>query len=65
MIRMRAERKQRGWSLVDLCTMTGISPSDLSLVERGKREAFPGWKRRISKAFELGADELFQEVGDD
>ncbi len=65
MLKMRQERERRGWSLVDITMKTGISPGDLSLIERGKRELFPGWKRRIAKAFGMSESELFVEAEDD
>jgi transcriptional regulator with XRE-family HTH domain len=56
---LRQERLRRGWSLVQLCRVTGISPTDLSLLERGMRPAFPGWQRRLAEAYELPAETLF------
>jgi transcriptional regulator with XRE-family HTH domain len=56
---LRRERLRRGWSQVKLCGLTGIAPSDLSLIERGLQPAFPGWQRRIAEAFGVPAEELF------
>lgn len=65
-LKMRAERQRRGWSLVTVCQKTGISPPDISLIERGHKPAYPGWRRRLSQAFGLPEDELFTvEVEDD
>jgi transcriptional regulator with XRE-family HTH domain len=61
-LKLRQERERRGWSLVDLTVKTGISSSDLSLIERGCKPAYPGWQRRIAKAFKMSAEDLFQEV---
>jgi transcriptional regulator with XRE-family HTH domain len=56
---LRRERLRRGWSQVKVCALTGISPSTLSLIERGLQPAYPGWQRRIAEAFGLPAEELF------
>lgn len=37
MTRVRERRKQRGLSLLELALRSGVAPSTLSLVERGKR----------------------------
>ena len=58
---IRAERKKRNWSLVKVTSLTGISPSDLSMLERGLRPAFPGWKARLARAFAMPAGKLFSE----
>lgn len=34
--KLKTHRKERGWSLRDLAAKTGVSPSYLSLVERGR-----------------------------
>jgi transcriptional regulator with XRE-family HTH domain len=56
---LREERLRRGWTQVKVCTLTGIAPSDLSLIERGLRPAFPGWRRRIAEAFGVPPEQLF------
>ena len=59
MLRLREERRRRGWSLTRLSALTGIAHSDLSQIERGLRQPFPGWQRRIARAFGMPAAELF------
>lgn len=63
MNQLRAERLRRGWSLVRVSALTGIAPGDLSMLERGLRPPFPGWRRRLARAFKLPEAELFQENG--
>ncbi|MBI3932401.1 MAG: helix-turn-helix transcriptional regulator [Acidobacteria bacterium] len=58
-LRLRAERLRRGWSMTRVAGLTGISPSDLSQLERGLRPAFPGWRRRLSDVFGVSEGELF------
>jgi transcriptional regulator with XRE-family HTH domain len=64
-LKLKQERERRGWSLVDVTVKTGIASGDLSLIERGLKPAYPGWQRRIAKAFRMPASELFREVEDD
>jgi transcriptional regulator with XRE-family HTH domain len=61
-LRLRAERVRRGWSLTRVTMQTGIASADLSALERGLRPAHPGWRRRLAKAFKLPEAELFAEV---
>lgn len=61
-LRLRSERKARGWSLADVTVKTGIAESSLSLLERGLIPAYSGWQRRIARAFGLPADELFRKI---
>jgi transcriptional regulator with XRE-family HTH domain len=60
---LRRERQRRGWSLLIVSAKTGITSGDLSLIERGKREAFPGWRRRIATAFGQPESVLFAPAG--
>ena len=57
---LREERKRRGWSQVMLSLKTGgIAPSDLSAIERGKKVAHPGWRKRIARALKVDEATLF------
>ena len=64
-LKLREERQRRGWSLVDVTMKTGIASADVSLMERGLKPAYPGWRRRLSQAFGLPEAELFAEVTND
>ena len=64
MLLLKRERLRRGWSQIKICQLTGIAPTDVSLVERGLRPAHPTWRRRLAKAFRLPAADLFAEVPD-
>ena len=59
MLNLKVERLKRSWSLTRLSGLTGIAASDLSAIERGLRPAFPGWRKRIARAFGLPERELF------
>jgi len=58
-LRLRKERERLGLSLTELTRRTGIAANDLSMLERGKRPAFPGWRRRIAEALDLPEADLF------
>ncbi|MDP1568954.1 MAG: helix-turn-helix transcriptional regulator [Vicinamibacterales bacterium] len=64
MLKLRTERLRRGWSQTQVTLRTGITPADLSMIERGLRPAYPGWRRRLSEAFALPEDYLFAEDTD-
>jgi len=64
-LKLREERQRRGWSLVDVTMKTRIAGADVSLIERGLRPAYPGWRRRLSQAFGVPEAELFAKVRDD
>jgi transcriptional regulator with XRE-family HTH domain len=65
MLEMRRERQRRGWSITEVTRRTGIATTTLSQIERGLIPAYPGWQRRIAKAFRMPASALFREVEDD
>jgi transcriptional regulator with XRE-family HTH domain len=65
MLALRVERQRRGWSITEVTRRTGIAESHLSNLERQLIPAYPGWKRRIAKAFKMPASELFREVEGD
>lgn len=57
--RVKEIRQRKGFSQLKLSQKTGIAPSDISNLERGKQYVFPGWKKRISDALGVGVLELF------
>jgi transcriptional regulator with XRE-family HTH domain len=59
--RLRRERLARRWTLRTLAAHTGIFEPDLSLIERGLRPAFPGWRRRLARALRVSEATLFGE----
>jgi len=58
-IRLREERVRRGWSQSRVAALTKISQADLSCIERGLRYPSPGWRLRLSLAFDLPEEILF------
>ena len=65
MLQLRKERLRRGWTQRELSAFTGIAGPDLSAIERGVKPAFPGWRRRLARAFGLPEDELFALADDE
>jgi transcriptional regulator with XRE-family HTH domain len=63
-LQLRRERERRHWSLTYITRRTGIAANDLSMLERGLRPAFPGWRKRIARAFDLPEDRLFRLADD-
>lgn len=62
MLKLKEERRRRGWTLVRVCQLTGIDPATLSRLERGHLFPYPGWRRRLAEAFGLPEEVLFEEV---
>ncbi len=62
MLRIREERRKRGWSLTRVSMLTGIAYPDLSRMERGHIPAYPGWRKKLAKAFYMPEDVLFAQV---
>ncbi len=61
MRRIKVERERRGWTQQELAKRTGIAQSDISQIERGKKDIFPSWSERLQTAFGMG-EELFKEL---
>ena len=59
MTKLREMRKEKGWSLTLLTAKTLIGASDLSQIELGHRTCFPGWRKRLAKAFKCSEQEIF------
>lgn len=56
---MKEVRGEKGWTLIRLSFATQISVPDLSAIENGTRHAFPGWRKRICRAFCMSEEEVF------
>jgi transcriptional regulator with XRE-family HTH domain len=63
-LELRRARQRRGLSLTKLTALTGIATTDLSLLERGLRPLFPGWRRRIAEALGMPEEDLFRSTED-
>ena len=56
--RIRAARTARGLSLAELAAALDRAPSQLSVIENGRRELRLGELRRIARALEVGVEDL-------
>lgn len=57
--RLKRIRKARGLSQFDLAKRADITPSDISRIENNKIYAYPGWRKRLSKALDVPEEKLF------
>ena len=62
LLRIEFERKNRGWSKLDLAAKTGIYPSDIYKIEEGKGYLWPKWAQKLEEIFDIPADKLLEEV---
>jgi transcriptional regulator with XRE-family HTH domain len=60
--RIRALRKERGWTQVDLAVHTGLGRVFISDLERGKKEPCLRSIEILAIAFELTVPQLFRSV---
>ena len=60
---LREARTEAGITQMELSLRTGIHPSDIGEVERGRRVAFPGWRSRIAVALNKAEEEIFPSAG--
>ena len=65
MNRLREIRKQKGLSQLDLMRATGIAPTDISALERGRSYPWPGWRKKLAKVLDVSEEVLFPEVNKD
>lgn len=55
---MFIERYRRGWTQAQLAAAAGLYPSDISAIERGRRDPGLTIQRRLSDALEITLGEL-------
>jgi transcriptional regulator with XRE-family HTH domain len=60
--RIRALRKERGWTQIDLAVHTGLGRVFLSDLERGKKEPCLRSIEILAIAFEMTIPQLFRSV---
>lgn len=58
---LKNQLKQKGWTRHKLAREAGICPSDVYAAMSGKREMFPGWRRRIADALKVPEAEIFPD----
>ena len=62
MVRLKAERLQRGWTLQDLGYKARIQASDISKIERQVLRPYPAQLARLAKVLKCPAEDLLLEV---
>ena len=61
-LRVKAERLNRGWTQTNLAHFTQMSPADISRIESGRMVPYPGHARRLARALNLEPAELLEKV---
>ena len=61
MLRLEAERRRHGLSQSEVARRTGIHPSTISHLEAGAIKPWPAYRARLSRLFDVPADQLFAE----
>jgi transcriptional regulator with XRE-family HTH domain len=51
-------REERGWTQRDLSIRTGIHAPTISQIENGIVQLWPGYAKRIAKAFGVSVEEV-------
>lgn len=64
-MRLRAIRRDRGWTLDDLASRAGMSPSTLSRLESGKRQASLELLLPLTRQLGIGIDDLLSRAAPD
>jgi ribosome-binding protein aMBF1 (putative translation factor) len=66
MLRIKVERKRRGWSQTVLAAKAApLSASDVSRIENGRAQPYPGQLRRLARALKVPSAELLTTVDAD
>ncbi|MFW6030320.1 MAG: helix-turn-helix domain-containing protein [Halanaerobiales bacterium] len=60
--KLRQVRLKKGISQERLASEAGMVQADISQLENNKKYAYPGWRKRLSKALGVNEDTLFPEV---
>jgi transcriptional regulator with XRE-family HTH domain len=63
MLRISAERERKGWSKTKLGIRADINPVSVGQIELGRMPAWPAWRKKISQALGVPAEELFDQDG--
>jgi transcriptional regulator with XRE-family HTH domain len=62
MVRLKAERLNRGWTQQELGFYASVSAADISKIERGWLKPYPGPAVRLAQVLGLKPEELLEEV---
>jgi ribosome-binding protein aMBF1 (putative translation factor) len=62
MLKIKSERKRRGWRLEDLAYHAHLTVADVSRIESGRLKPYPNHAKRLAEALELTPEQLLEEV---
>jgi transcriptional regulator with XRE-family HTH domain len=62
---LKSIRNGLGISQLELARRAKMSPADVSLIENGKRAAYPGWRKRLAESLGVEEERIFPEVNED
>jgi transcriptional regulator with XRE-family HTH domain len=60
LLRIKAERLQRGWTQTQLAARSGLSTSDISRIETGRFKPYPKQALRIARALKVAPECLLE-----
>lgn len=60
--RLTVLRKQMKLSQLELSRRSGVPPSEINRLEKGKIYPYPGWKRKLALALNADPNTLFDLV---
>ena len=62
MLRIKQERRRRGWNQVTLSYKAAVPVSDISKIENGRALPYPAQRARLASVLQLEPDELLTDV---
>ena len=63
MLRVKAERLNRGWTQTELAYFARMSSAEVSRIESGRMIPYPEHARRLARALGLDPSQLLEKVG--
>ena len=61
-LRVKAERLNRGWTQTELAYFARMSSADVSRIESGRMVPYPSHARRLARALSLKPSQLMETV---
>ena len=61
-LRVKAERLNRGWTQTELAYFARMSSADVSRIESGRMVPYPGHAQRLARVLGLDPSELLEEI---
>jgi transcriptional regulator with XRE-family HTH domain len=64
LLKIRAERRRRGWTQLDLAYRADVPISELSRIETGQSRPYPAYAQRLAATLGLEPEDLQKEAGE-